>query len=186
METFLQQIRTSSDRNFLLAVKYSDIFEQVQKRLDFLNERAVGETAAPSTTTTTTTTTTAAAVAVVGRPAKHEAAAVVDFVVAEPPPEDASLPAIRDSPEKARSQDDDGNHHAYPNSVVAVSTEEELREVLASNEDKFVVVKLGADWCKPCVKVHTMPLLSCSSAWSPATSLPDSLNLHRTAPEQEH
>ncbi len=142
METFLQQIRTSTDRNFLLAVKYSDIFEQVQKRLDFLND--VGETAAPTS-------------AVVGGLAEHEAAPVVESVVAEL---HTSLPVIRDGPEKA-------DHSAYPASLKAISTEEELRDLLASSEDKFVVVKLGADWCKPCVKVHMVPRLSCSSASSP-------------------
>jgi thiol-disulfide isomerase/thioredoxin len=141
MEAFLQQIRTSSDRNFLLAVKYSDIFEQVQKRLDLLNE--IAETPAPATTTS----------------ADHAAAPAENSVVAELPQEHVSLPAIRDGPDHAR----DG-HGAYPASLKAICTEEQLRQVLTANEDKFVVVKLGADWCKPCVKVHRVPRLSCSAA----------------------
>ena len=136
MDDFLNIIKTTSDRNFLLAVKYSNIMELVQERLDSLKKNQ-------------------------------------SQTVTEPLPAEVSLPATRDTPVKSALADtssqkqavsdeheNDTDHtHGYPDSVDMVPTAEKLREVLAKNDDKFTVVKLGADWCKPCVKVWTRTLV---------------------------
>ena len=71
----------------------------------------------------------------------------------EPSPAVAAEPAHRDTPLKAGQ--DEAVGHAYPDSVEMVNTAERLTEVLALHEEqeKFTVVKLGADWCKPCQRV---------------------------------
>lgn len=137
MDDFLNIIKTTSDRNFLLAVKYSNIMELVQERLDTLKKNQSPK-------------------------------------VTEPLPAEVSLPATRDTPVKSASADTSSQkqalsnehendtthaHHDYPDSVDMVPTAQKLREVLAKNDDKFTVVKLGADWCKPCVKVCTRRLV---------------------------
>ena len=140
MEDFIQMIKKSDDRNFLLAVKYSNILDLAQERLDALKLAA--------------------------KPAQSE----------EPLPAEVSLPAIRDTPEKAAAPERLEilekssapailepaeavvDTHAYPESVELVDSEPELRAVLSKHEDKFTVVKLGADWCKPCKKVRLVAL----------------------------
>jgi hypothetical protein len=67
-----------------------------------------------------------------------------------------SKPAARDTLEKTPNSRADGNHDSYPSDVAMVDTEDRLHVTLAQHarEGKFTVVKLGADWCKPCVRVR--------------------------------
>jgi hypothetical protein len=136
MEAFLQLIDASTDRNFLLAVKYSDIVERAQARLDVLHEKQ--HPFAPPPTP------------------QKKALAASDESPHEPRPVAMSEPAARDTPERAPDSRADGGHDSYPSNVAMVDTEDRLHVTLAQHarEGKFTVVKLGADWCKPCVRVR--------------------------------
>ena len=136
MDAFLSTIQTCNDRNFLLAVKYSNIMDLVQQRLEYLNSqknitaaqnKAKSSGAVPTLNVTDSTAKESAGVS----------------------PQATTQTTQKDS---QHAPDNDAHGGA---AVDAANTVDSLKEVVDTNDtkDKFTIVKIGADWCKPCVKV---------------------------------
>ena len=132
MEEFLRLIQSSDDRNFLLAVKYSNIIELAQERLDQLAEKKKKSTVQQTT------------------PVKSIQPSPLDDVS-----NSVTQNEVRPHHGNSSNGDDDAStHNDHPPSAISIESVAQLNKVLQENAEKFTVVKLGASWCKPCTRVR--------------------------------